>query len=281
MPAGDSASQSLVVGVGYTGSRLLNVLGKGIGLSRSGGASDARQYPLDLDRDEALGLVPAEHYQIVYTIPPTAGDVDARLQKLFGMLPAAPQRFVYLSTSGVYGDHGGAVVNEDAKTEPGNERARRRLCAEQQLTDWAAVTGSKLVILRVPGIYGPGRLGLDRIAAGIPVIDERDAHPGNRIHVDDLVRCCVAALDEQAPAGTYNVGDGDNRSSSWFAGEVARQAKLPPPPKIRRSAAETSFSDRRLSFLRESRILDLTKMRTQLGVKPSYADASKGIAASL
>ncbi|MDH3746773.1 MAG: hypothetical protein OER97_01095, partial [Gammaproteobacteria bacterium] len=108
-----------------------------------------------------------------------------------------------------------------------------------------------------------------------------DANPGNRIHVDDLVACCVAALAAVVPAGVYNVGDGDDRTSTWFALEVARQLGLEPPPTISRKTAEGTFSTRRLSFLRESRRLDLSKMRNTLKPEMKYSNAEDGIAASL
>ena len=149
------------------------------------------------------------------------------------------------------------------------------------MTSWCAARGVSLIILRVPGIYGPGRLGVGRIESGSANIDEAEANPGNRIHVDDLVSCYEAALDAAVPAGIYNVGDGDHRSATWFAAEVARQCGLAAPPTISRARAETEFSAMRLSFLGESRRIDTTRMREILGVTPRYEDPSLGIAASL
>jgi len=96
-----------------------------------------------------------------------------------------------------------------------------------------------------------------------------------------LVATAIAALEADRPPGIYNVGDGDTRSSTWFAMEVARQAGLPPPPTVTRKQAEETFSARRLSFLRESRRLDLTRMLEQLRPDLKYTDATDGIAASL
>jgi nucleoside-diphosphate-sugar epimerase len=151
--------------------------------------------------------------------------------------------------------------------------------AELRLAAWAAETGCRLVILRVPGIYGPGRLGIERIRAGDACLKEADANPGNRIHVDDLVECCIAALAEGTPAGIYNVGDGDHRTATWFADEVARQASLPEPRKISRGEAAEEFSPMRLAFLASSRIVDTTKMREILGVSPRTPE--EGIRQSL
>ncbi|MDJ0938796.1 MAG: NAD-dependent epimerase/dehydratase family protein [Woeseiaceae bacterium] len=267
-----------VVGVGYTGARLLEQLPGSVGVSRSG--DGGKVIRLDLD----AGGVPAADAPgaIVYTVPPPRdSDSDRRLESLLSMLQPKPKRFVYLSTTGVYGNRDGGRVDETTPVRPESERAQRRVAAETALQTWSEDGDVEIVILRVPGIYGPGRLGLDRIRERAPVIDDAEANPGNRIHVDDLVRACIAALDAAVPAGIYNLGDGDTRSSSWFTFEVARQAGLEPPPVVSLAEAEQTFSPMRLSFLCESRIVDVERMRTVLKPALAYADASDGIAASL
>lgn len=266
-----------MAGAGYTGRRLVDELGSATGLSRSTDPS------LDLDDPDAqLGALP-DIYSVVYTIPPaaSAAETDPRLSLFLSLLAPKPQRVVYLSTTGVYGDRRGERIDESVEPTPATDRAKRRVAAESTLRDWGRTTGVDVVVLRVPGIYGPGRLGIERVRDGVPVLDEQDARPGNRIHVDDLVSCCVAALSADVPAGTYNVGDGDERSSTWFTMEVARQVGVEAPPTVSMAEAERSFPEGRLSFLRESRRLDLAKMHDILGVTPRYADAAKGIHASL
>ena len=302
---------TLVIGPGYTGSRVLERLpaASAIALGRS---LEGREH-LDLDSDAATIDLPGR-YSIIFTVPPSAdrasrsaptglatnrwsgsrtatatepdrasrsAPTDARLASLLARCADVPQRFVYLSTTGVYGNRDAALVDETSEPHPESVQAQRRLAAETLLQDWSRERGTTPIILRVPGIYGPGRLGLDRIRAGTPVLDEEDANPGNRIHVDDLVTCCIAALSPDVPGGVYNVGDGDTRSTTWFTNEVARQATLPPPPTVSREEAERTFSPMRLSFLRESRIVDITKMRSTLGVHPKYTNPADGIAASL
>ena len=264
-----------VIGAGYTGGRLLDELPAGLatGLSRSGPVL------FDLDATDTKPPDWPNAFDVVYTVPPTKE--HSRLARLLGMLHTAPGRFVYLSTSGVYGDHGGDRVDETAEPAPATGRAKRRLADETELTRWADERQVSVVILRVPGIYGPGRLGLERLKKRVPVIAEIDANPGNRIHVDDLVSCCMAALDPDTPAGIYNVGDGDYRSSTWFAREVARQAGLEEPPAISRIEAERDFGETRMSFLRESRRLDVTRMHTVLRPRLRYTDPVEGIAAAL
>ena len=271
-----------VVGTGYTGGRILKRLpaDEADGISRSipEGVDAGRITRLDLD-DELPPITTAT--SVVYTVAPPRDGTDGRIERLFQAFSTPPQRFVYLSTTGVYGDRQGRRVVETDDVAPATGRAGQRIKAEQLLDSLCEASGCSLVVLRVPGIYGPGRLGTDRIRDGEPMLDERAANPGNRIHVDDLVSCCIAAADLDMPAGVYNVGDGDTRSSTWFSSEVARQLGVEPGPQISRAQAEREFSAMRLSFLSESRIVDTTKMREVLGVEPRYANAEDGIRASL
>ncbi|MDH3619826.1 MAG: NAD-dependent epimerase/dehydratase family protein [Gammaproteobacteria bacterium] len=273
---------TLVAGAGYTGRRVLERLPAAdvIGLSRSPVDSDRPTHLFDFDERQALPLALPDRYAVLYTCPPD-GEDDERLQRFLSLLAPVPTRFVYISTTGVYGDARGAVVTEESPVDPGNGMARARIAAETILASAAANSGYDLVVLRVPGIYGPGRLPLQRINDGGTFLEESEASPGNRIHVDDLASCCIAALREDVPAGIYNVGDGDHRSSTWFAQEVARQAGLPAPQLISREEAEKAFSPIRLAFLSSSRIVDTTRMREVLDVTPRYSNPVDGIEASL
>jgi nucleoside-diphosphate-sugar epimerase len=269
---------TLFVGAGYTGARVLQRLPGAVAIGRSR-PGDER---LDLDHDERLRVDLPKDYAVIYSVPPAPDQPgDPRLARFLALLPHPPARLVYLSTTGVYGNRDGARVDETSEPRPEAARTERRLVAERMLAEWCTGRHTTAVVLRVPGIYGPGRLGTDRIGAAIPVLEEKDANPGNRIHVDDLATCCIAALSADVPDGVYNVGDGDHRTGTWFTNEVARQAGLPPPPTISLAEAEKTFSPMRLSFLRESRIVDTTKMREILDVTPTYADAADGIAAAL
>lgn len=265
---------TVIVGAGYTGQRVHALLPDSTALRRA-------DLDLDADSSEPLPVV-AQPYAILFTVPPRATDsVDLRLTRLFERLETAPNRFVYLSTTGVYGDCDGALIDETSPVNPMNDRSRARVTAETTLQRWCENAGTECFVLRVPGIYGPGRLGLERLRERVPVIAESESGPGNRIHVDDLAACCVAALTADAPPGIYNVGDGDHRSSTGFTRTVARLAGLEPPPEIPRAEAEATFSEARLSFLRESRRVDTTKMQETLGFTPRYANPEEGIRASL
>lgn len=274
---------TIIVGVGYVGRRVLEEQhGSAFGLNRSSLDAGFPAATFDLDTDAEMPVALPGSYAVLYTVAPSAETTtDVRLEKLLQLLHPAPQRFVYISTTGVYGDHAGKTVTEDTPLQPISNRALLRIAAEKALSAWGDEHGVDIVILRVPGIYGPGRLGIERIRERMAVIQESDANPGNRIHVDDLTTCCIAALADDAPAGIYNIGDGDFRSPTWFSNEVARQSELAVPPTISWADAQKEFSEMRLSFLRESRRIDTRKMREVLGVVPRYSNPEDGVRASL
>lgn len=286
---------TLIVGAGYTGRRLARRLAQAgepllclTGTAESAGRLGAAGLParaVDLDGALDLPEPPAGEFRILYLVPPAEeaaeDSADPRLRRFLAALPGAPRRFVLASTSGVYGDCGGERVDEARPPAPSSDRARRRLAQEETLRSWAEESGVDWVILRIAGIYGPGRLPLAAIRSGQPVIREADASPGNRIHVDDLVRVCLAALDPGRPGGIYNVADGSGVSSGEFFRRVARAAGLEEPPAISREEARRTMSALRYSFLAESRRLDNTRLRQELGVELAYDDPDAGIRASL
>lgn len=271
---------AVVAGTGYTGRRVLEQLpaDASLGLSRTPIDTERRFEIVDFDMLGSLPVTLPDPCAVLYTCPPD-GERDDRLQRFLAALPVVPKRFVYISTTGVYGDCDGEIVTEDTPVNPDNPLSRPRVAAEKLLALWAQKNACDLVILRVPGIYGPRRLGIERIGSGEAWLDDAEANPGNRIHVGDLAACCIAALAKDTPRGIYNVGDGDHRTATWFAGEVARQAGLPAPRTISRDAAVREFSPMRLAFLSASRRVDIRRMRETLGVIPRSPE--QGISDSL
>lgn len=276
---------TVIAGSGYTGKRVAARLPAGTVsvVTRSAQSLpdvDVQLADLDHGKTDLISL-PAP-CALLYTVPPpTRGEDDPRLARFLSRIEPAPLRLVYLSTSGVYGDRRGETVTEADAPNPATPRAKRRIAAEALLTEWCTAHGTALLILRVPGIYGPGRLGLDRLRDSGEVLRDEDSGPGNRIHVDDLAGCCVTALTGDAPAGIYNMGDGDHRSTTEFSRLLAEIAGLPEPDAISLAEAESRWSAMRLSFARESRRVDTTRMREVLGYVPRYADPADGIRASL
>ncbi|MCG8434305.1 MAG: SDR family oxidoreductase [Gammaproteobacteria bacterium] len=239
---------------------------------------------LDLDSPDPNCELPGDVAYLYYCAPPPpGGQTDPRLVRAMNMLAEAPPpaRIIYLSTTGVYGDCGGERVTESRALNPMTDRAKRRVSAEKSATGWCEKHGTEFVILRVSAIYGPGRLPLQRLREGKPVLRAEESGPGNRIHLDDLAEICVAAA-ERAPAGSiYNVSDGNSMPSADFMREVAAQAGLPAPRTISMQEAKTSLTESSLSFLRESRLIDNSKMLSELDIKLRYADPKDGIRASL
>jgi nucleoside-diphosphate-sugar epimerase len=287
----------LIVGCGYVGRRLARRLMDRYDVTAlvrtQNGATEIgeefettplRSCILDLDRVKGLATIPerADQEAIVYLAPPQPfGESDLRLDRFLQLPTVPPKTFLYMSTTGVYGDAEGGWVDESSPVAPRTDRARRRVSAEEMTRVWCTERHVRRVVLRVPGIYGPGRLPLERLQRGEPIVREEEAGFSNRIHVDDLVSACVAALANPEARGAYNVTDGAAISASTFLKHVAEIAGLPPPPQVSMEEAQLTFSVERLSFLNESRRVSNERMRRHLGVEPRYADYREGIRASL
>jgi nucleoside-diphosphate-sugar epimerase len=238
----------------------------------------------DLDDPGSLAGLPTREARAYYFAPPPpSGTTDPRLHNFLAAIApdALPARIVLISTSGVYGDCHGEWVTEDRPPRPDADRARRRLDAEQSLHRWGERQGVPVVILRVPGIYGPGRLPEKRLRAREPVLREQEAPWSNRVHIDDLVRACLAAGARGRLAAVYNISDGHPTTMTDYFNRVADALGLERPPQITLAQARASFNEGMLSYLAESKRLDNRRMRAELGVDPVYPDLEQGLAACL
>ena len=283
-------STPLIVGCGYVGTRLARALivsgRRPVGLVRTQPSADAlgRQgiAPVVSNFDRPVDEPPAaaENGLAFYLVPPP-NDAEADDPRLRNFLAACgqerPARIVYLSTSGVYGDCAGEWVDEDRPPHPGSERARRRLAAEHMLAAWSRETGGDHVILRVGGIYGPDRLPTDRLA-DMAVIRPEEAPWSNRVHVDDLVTALRAAAERGRPGRIYNVADGNPTTMTDYLYRVADAAGRPRPRAVPLAEADRHLSPGMLSFIRESRRLDVSRMQRELGVRLRYPDLDAGLA---
>lgn len=287
-----SVPQAIIVGCGYVGSRLAArwpgpVAGTTARAESAAalGARGLRASQWNLDADTACPLTAADVAGCVLfylSPPPGSGHGDPRLERALAALPAVPARVVYVSTTAVYGDTGGQRVDESADTAPTNERGARRVQAERTLQRWARIDAVPWVILRVPGIYGPGRLPLERLTRGEPLVRESEAAPGNRIHVDDLVTALLTvATHPDARDQVYNVTDGDPVSRTTFFTEVARQAGLVAPVPVSLAEARERLTPLQWSFLADAREVDGSRLPRRLGIRWAYASHRDGIAASL
>jgi nucleoside-diphosphate-sugar epimerase len=213
--------------------------------------------------------------------PPGSGVTDPRLESLVSaMTPSKPpRRVVLISTTGVYGDCRGDWVTEERPPNPLAPRAARRLAAENTLRRWSQASGVPIVILRVPGIYARGRLPVERLRAGEPVLREEESPFSNRIHADDLARVCVAAAHRDHPHDLYNVSDGHPTTMTDYFYRVADVLGLARPPAVTLEEARRRLGEGMLSYLAESKRIDNRRMREELGVELMYPDLASGLAA--
>ncbi len=228
----------------------------------------------DLDGFASLRRLATAPFGVLHSAPPPgAGRDDPRTRNLIAALTRArsiPRRFVYISTSGVYGDCAGARIDECRPRRAETPRGRRRVAAEDRLRAWAARNHVQLAILRAPGIYSPTRLPLERIRHGTPVLAASEDVFTNHIHADDLARAAVAALFRARPNRAYNVTDeAELKMGAWFDA-VADAYHLPRPPRVSWEEAERRIAPLLLSFMSESRRLSNARLKNELRVRLRY-----------
>ena len=276
----------LILGCGDVGRRLARVAGAPVtGLVRSADSAAGLRalgiQALQADLDGALPALPSAGAELYYFAPPPPeGDRDPRMARVLAALErdGRPARIVYISTSAVYGDCGGAWIDETAPLRPDTARGRRRLDAERQLLAWSERTGVPVVVLRVPGIYGPGRLPLERLRKGLPLLREDQCPYTNRIHADDLAAVCLAAMARGRPGAVYNVSDGHPSNMVDYFNRIADRAGLPRPPTLDREEAERQLTPGMLGYMRESKRLKNDRMLRELGIELQYPDLDAGLA---
>ncbi len=253
---------------------------------RSAALRDLGLMPLtgDLDRPATLdGLAGIAHDVIHLAPPPAVGTADTRTAHLIAALGrgrSLPQHFVYISTSGVYGDCSGALVNETSPLRPRTDRARRRTDAERRLREWGARTGVCVSILRVPGIYAADRLPVARIERGTPALLPQDDSYVNHVHADDLARMVVAALHRGQANRSYNASDDAPQKMGDYFDLVADRFSLPRPPRVGRAEARAVLPEMLYSFMSESRRLTNQRVKQELRVRLRYPTVREGIAAA-
>lgn len=229
---------------------------------------------IDLDLAAFAAWLGSADVVLLSAAPDEAGDPFLPLVK--AVLPdAAGKRFLYLSTVGVYGDHGGAWVDETTPPRPVSRRSRWRLEAEEAWQAYARASGATLDILRLSGIYGPGQSAIDTLKAGTA---RRLIKPGqvfNRIHVIDIAHA-IAAVISRSGGGTWNVTDDEPAPPQDVVAHAAGLLGLPVPPDLPFETAELSPMAR--SFYGENKRVSNARIKRDLGWSLTYPTYREGLA---
>ncbi len=186
----------------------------------------------------------------------------------------------YLSTVGVYGNHDGVWIDEDAVLKATQKRGRQRAVAEQAWLDFGAACGKAVQLFRLAGIYGPGRSAIDKLQAGNA---RRIIKPGqvfNRIHVEDIARVLEASIAQPSPGAVYNVADDEPAPPQDLVAFSAELLGVAPPPEMPFDTADLSPMAR--SFYGENKRVSNARIKQELGVRlayPTYRDGLRAIMA--
>ncbi|MBK7326626.1 MAG: SDR family oxidoreductase [Propionivibrio sp.] len=247
-------------------------------------ANGARPIRADLDHASSLQRISGlADIVLHFAPPPERGVVDTRTRRLLAALArgkSLPQRLVYISTSGVYGDCGGARIDETRPPHPTSARAMRRLDAEHQLRRFGRQNGVRVSILRAPGIYAADRLPTERLQKRVHALRAEDDVFTNHIHADDLAMLSCAALRYGRANRCYNATDDSAMKMGEYFDLVADRFGLPRPPRISRSEAQQQMSALQLSFMSESRRIDNQRIKKELRAKLRFPLVVDGVNAA-
>ncbi len=278
----------IIVGCGYLGRTLSRILvdqhhsiPTGVVRSRANlerlanAGVTPKKHDLDEPTEEPIDCAGRDLY---YFAPPGQEDnQDHRIERFLNNCQARPpRRVVYVSTSGVYGDCGGAWVDESRTPAPITSRAKRRLDAEQKLVEFCRQFQCEYIILRVGGIYGSERLPYNRLKE-IRVVCPEEAPFSNRIHIEDLAHTCYVAMHTKVKNEIFNVADGHPSSMTDYFYQIADLFGLPRPQCVPMSEAREKLSPGMFSFVNESRRLSIDKMQSLLTVKLQFPTLKSGL----
>jgi nucleoside-diphosphate-sugar epimerase len=272
-----------VFGLGFSGREIARQLlehgWQVAGTTRSGEAMDLPGVTVHaFDRDHPLPESALEGTTALLSAVPPDGDGDPVTDRMGAAIAALPGlRWAgYLSTTGIYGDHGGGWVDEDTPPAPTLERARRRIQAEDS---WQAL-GLPLRIFRLAGIYGPGRSAIDTVRQGNA---RRIVKPGqvfSRIHVEDIAAAVLASLERPTATGVFNLCDDDPAPPQDVIAHACALLRVTPPPEIPWEHAAATLSPMALSFYSDNKLVSNIRIKRDLGLSlryPSYRDGLRAI----
>lgn len=235
-----------------------------------------------LDDPAAVPAFDLADRTLYYLVPPPGGGiVDSRARNFLAALGRQnrPSKIVYISATSVYAETAGGVVSEASPAEPVSAMGKRRLDAEKAFLGYGQANAVPVVILRVSGIYGPGRLPLMQISLGQPLLREEESGPSNRIHADDLAQVCLAAAERGGAGEVFNVSDGHPASMTSYFNACADALRLPRQPQVSMDDARQVMLPLMFSYVSESRVVDNSRMLKELNVELRYPTMREGLAA--
>lgn len=224
---------------------------------------------------EALRIALASATHVLISAPPDAAG-DPLLRHHADDLPTALSWIGYLSTVGVYGDHGGAWVDETTVPKPVSNRSRWRLTAEETWLDLAKRSGIRVEIFRLAGIYGPGRGPLESVRNGTARAIVKPGQVFNRIHVEDIANVLAATIARGPALSLYNVSDDEPAPPQDVLAYAAALLELPPPPAVDYATADLTPMAR--SFYSECKRVSNARLKRALGVTLAYPTFRDGLA---
>ena len=221
---------------------------------------------------------------LFYLVPPPGGGfIDTRARNFLEALEnnGPPVKIIYLSTTSVYSETGGNRVTEESPTAPVSAMGKRRLDAETAFLAYGATKDVPVIILRVSGIYGPGRLPLMQISQGQPLLLEAESGTSNRIHADDLAAICLAAAERTLANDIFNVSDGNPSSMTSYFNACADLLGYPRQPQVSMGEAGMVMSPLMFSYATETRSVDNSRMLERLNITLRYPSMLEGLPASI
>jgi nucleoside-diphosphate-sugar epimerase len=249
-------------------------------------ADGVRLFPFDRDRPLSDARAALDGVtDVLSSVPPDEAG-DSVLDRHGGVLAAARGLcwIGYLSTTGVYGDTGGALVDETAPLRPTSERSRRRVEAERRWLDLFDRDGRPVHVFRLAGIYGPGRSAVEQVLRGEKRRIDKPGHLFSRIHVDDIAAVLRASIGRPCPGRIYNVCDDEPAAPAEVIAYACRLLGVDPAPPVPFEQAASGLSPMALSFWRDNRRVDNARIKRELGVvlrHPDYRDGLAAIAGAL
>ncbi|MEL6487830.1 MAG: SDR family NAD(P)-dependent oxidoreductase [Pseudomonadota bacterium] len=261
-------SRLLIFGLGYTAKRISTAMAaRGWSVAATGSAGD-----LDFDDAGAVAQAIDEASHILSSVPPDRASGSDPVLTTYGEALEGRALF-YLSSTGVYGDAGGAWVDETTPTVAETGAGRRNARAEADKA-WLEMGARSF---RLPGIYGPGRSALDRVRDGRARRIDLPGQVFSRVHVDDIVSGVVAALVQDAPPGAFNLGDDLPASGNAVTQHACQLLGVSPPPL--ETLEEANLSAMARGFYAENRRVANGKAKRVLGWSPAYPTYFEGLSA--